>query len=42
MARFVIVKAAVIGSPPHAIRPHIAWVIDQSDHNTSLSRVINF
>ena len=30
---------AVIGSPPRAIQPHIVRVIDQSDHNTSLSRV---
>ena len=39
--RVVTMKDGVIGSPLHAIRPHIAQVIDQSDRNTSLSRVIN-
>ena len=33
-------KDAVIGSPPCAIRPHIARVIDQSDRNMPLHHVI--
>ena len=40
MIRVGIVKDAVIGSPPHALRPSISRVIDQSDRNTSLSHVI--
>ena len=33
-------KDAVIGSPHHALWPHIARVLDQSDYNMPLSCVI--